>query len=373
MNDISTLISANLSETHQQIIDKILNGERLLTEEGLSLYTDMPLSVLGVLANYRREKINGNLVYYNKNFHLEPTNICIYSCKFCSYSRKKGEEGSWEYSTDDMLTLVKDFSKKGVTEVHIVGGVHPHRDVHYYASLLKQIREVNPNLHIKAFTAAEIDFMIKKARMPLSDGFALLKEAGLGSMPGGGAEIFNYELRQKICPEKTGTDRWLEIHRLAHKAGIPSNATMLYGHLESYVHRIEHMEKLRQLQDETSGFNTFIPLKYRMKNNFLGITKETSMMEDLRNFAVARLFLDNIPHLKAYWPMIGRQLAQLSLSFGVDDLDGTIEDSTKIYSMAGADDKNPSLSTADIEQLIRDVNREPVERDTLYNRIKRTS
>lgn len=360
----------NLPKKIKSIADKITTGERISEAEGLILFNEADLGVLGSLANFVREKLHGNNTYFNRNFHIEPTNICIYNCKFCSYVRKINTEGAWEYSIDDILNIVRKYDGQAVTEVHIVGGVHPSRDLHYYGDMIRRIKEIRPEIHVKAFTAVELEFMIKKAKMTLEEGLRRLKEYGLDSIPGGGAEIFDSEIRRRICDEKASTDNWLLIHETAHRNGIPSNATMLYGHIETYEHRIDHLNRLRILQDKTGGFNTFIPLKYRKANNHLSYIGEVNAIEDLKNYAVSRLFLDNFPHIKAYWPSIGRQTAQLSLSFGVDDIDGTIDDSTKIYSMAGAEDKNPKMATEDLVELVKAVNRIPIERDTLYNHLK---
>jgi aminodeoxyfutalosine synthase len=263
-----------------------------------------------------------------------------------------------------------DATADSITEVHIVGGVHPDRDLHYYGNMIKAIKEHRPGLHIKAFTAIELDYMIRKSGLSLNEGLAALKEYGLDSIPGGGAEIFDESVRKVICGTKSDGKLWLEIHRAAHLLGIPSNATILYGHVENYGHRIDHLERLRTLQDETGGFNAFIPLKFKNKNNELSWVKEATVVEDLRNYAVSRIYLDNIPHLKAYWPMIGKEVAALSLEFGVDDLDGTINDSTKIYSMAGAEDITPAMSSSGLQDLIIRAGRIPVERDSLYNIIE---
>jgi aminodeoxyfutalosine synthase len=352
------------------IENKIDSGERISPEEGLFLYKKGELGFVGMLANRVRERLNSDRVYFNRNFHIEPTNICIHNCKFCSYRRRINQEGAWEMETGDIIDKIRSYSASNPTEVHIVGGVHPQRGLEYYAGLLRSIKSEFPDLHIKAFTAVELDYMIRKSKKTYPEGLSLLKEAGLGSIPGGGAEIFDEKLRAYICPDKTDSKTWLEIHEEAHKAGIKSNATMLYGHLESFEQRIDHMSRLRVLQDKTGGFQVFIPLKYRSVNNLLSGIGEVTTIEDLRNYAISRIFLDNFPHLKAYWPMIGRDTASLSLSFGVDDLDGTIEDSTRIYSMAGAEDQNPSLSTGQIVEMIRNAGRTPVERDTLYNPLK---
>ena len=370
-NKINQIFESKLISTDlKNIAEKVLNNRRITDEEGLLLFEKGELAYLGSLANYVREKKHGNYTFFNRNFHIEPTNICIYNCKFCSYVRKINEEGAWEYSIKDILNKVKSYENVPVTEVHIVGGVHPKRDLHYYGEMMQKIKEIRPDIHIKAFTAVELEYMIKKAKLSLEDGLKKLMEYGLDSLPGGGAEIFHPEIRREVCDEKASSEMWLTIHETAHKVGLVSNATILYGHIENYSHRIDHLSKLRALQDKTTGFNTFIPLKYRKENNKLSHIGEVSSIEDLKNFAVSRIYLDNFPHLKAYWPMIGKQLSQLSLSFGVDDIDGTIDDTTKIYSMAGAEDKNPEMSTQDIIFLIKQAHRIPAERDTLYNIIK---
>jgi len=353
----------------RSISEKIEEGTRITPEEGLILFNRADLPLLGLLSSVVRKIKNGNIAYYNRNFHIEPTNKCIYNCRFCSYHKPAADPESWEYTHDQMLDIVKSFDDKPVTEVHIVGGVHPSHDLHYYGSLIQKIRKHRPSLHIKAFSAIELDFMIKKAGMTIQKGLEELKKYGLDSIPGGGAEIFDEEVRGKICHEKTSSELWLTIHETAHTMGIQSNATMLYGHIESYSHRIDHMERLRLLQDRTGGFNAFIPLKYRKANNSLSRIGEVSIIEDLRNYAVSRIYLDNIQHLKAYWPMTGRELARLTLFFGVDDLDGTIEDTTRIYSMAGAEEKNPAMMTDEICKLITEAGFIPAERDSLYNRI----
>ena len=329
------------------------------------------LPLLGVLATKVRSRINGKNVYYNRNFHIEPTNICAYNCAFCSYNKKATDPQAWEHSIAEMMDILRRFKGEPVTEVHIVGGAHPQHDLYYYIDLIKRIREERPQLHIKAFSAVEIDFMVKKSGLSLAKGIALLKEAGVGSIPGGGAEIFDEKIRSEICAEKTSSTTWLEIHRIAHEQGIPSNATMLYGHIESYSHRVDHLNRLRELQDITGGFNAFIPLKYKSANNNMSALGEVSIVEDLRNYAVSRIFLDNIPHIKAYWPMTGREVAQISLWYGADDLDGTIEDTTRIYSMAGAEEQNPSMTVDEIDKLIRQAGFNPIERDSFYRPIKR--
>jgi aminodeoxyfutalosine synthase len=358
--------SANL----KYIAEKVLSGERITIDEGIILYEEAELPYLSLLADSMCRYNNGDQVYFNRNFHIEPTNICINHCSFCSYRRKRGEEGSWEYSLDDIREKTKSYINKEVTEVHIVGAVHPDRNVYFYVELLKEVKNILRDVQIKAFTAVEIDAMCRFAGISVDQGLTLLKEAGLDSMPGGGAEIFDEQIRQRICPDKTGSEEWLRIHETAHQLGIPTNSTMLYGLIEKYEHRMDHMNRLRELQDKTKGFNAFIPLKFRNENNSFSYIRETTTLEDLKNYAVSRIFLDNIPHLKTYWPMIGKQVAQMSLAFGVDDLDGTIDDSTKIYSMAGSSEQKPSASTSELVAMIKSADRTPVERDTLYNTIR---
>ena len=361
----------NLPEELLSIQRKVYNNERITDEEGLLLFQKGSLPFLGSLANYIREKKHGDITYFNRNFHIEPTNVCIFTCNFCSYSRLYAhrEEG-WELSSEQMLHMVKKYDGQPVTEVHIVGGVHPKMNLEFFADVLRQIKNHRPSLHIKGFTAVELDYMFRKAKMTNEEGLKYLKNAGLDSLPGGGAEIFDEQVREKICADKVNSEGWLKIHETAHKLGMHSNATMLYGHIENYSHRIDHMSRLRNLQDKTGGFNTFIPLKFRNKDNDMSYVNESSIVEDMKMYAIARIYMDNFPHLKAYWPMLGRQNAQLSLSFGVNDIDGTIDDTTKIYSMAGAEEQNPSMTTEELVALIKQVKRRPVERGTLYNVIK---
>lgn len=371
LSSTSEEILKSLPKELSNIQDKVYNGERITEEEGLLLFEKGSLPFLGSLANYIREKKHGDVTYFNRNFHIEPTNVCVFTCNFCSYSRlyANREEG-WELSGEQMMHMVKKYDSQPVTEVHIVGGVHPKMNLEFFAEVLRKIKQHRPSLHIKGFTAVELDYMFRKAKKTNEEGLAYLKNAGLDSLPGGGAEIFHPEIREKICADKVDAEGWLNIHEAAHKLGMHSNATMLYGHIENYYHRIDHMNRLRKLQDKTGGFNTFIPLKFRNKDNDMSHVSESSIVEDMKTYAVARIYMDNFPHLKAYWPMLGRQNAQLSLSFGVNDIDGTIDDTTKIYSMAGAEEQNPSMTTAELVALIQQVKRIPVERGTLYNVIK---
>jgi aminodeoxyfutalosine synthase len=370
--DIQQLLSSTTTDAQLlTIASKVLKGERINFEEGVALYEKASLSFVGTLADYIRKKKHGDITYFNRNFHIEPTNLCVFDCKFCSYSRmiKERSEG-WVMSSDEMLDIVRSYQNKPVTEVHVVGGVLPELNLKWFADIIRDIKILRPDLHVKGFTAVELEYMIRKAKMTYREGLQFLKDAGLGSLPGGGAEIFDSEIRTQICADKCDSETWLEIHKTAHELGMHSNATILYGHIESFTHRVDHMDRLRKLQDETGGFNTFIPLKFRNKNNQMDYVEEVSVIEDLRNYAIARIYLDNFPHIKAYWPMIGRQNAQLSLNFGVNDIDGTIDDSTKIYSMAGAEEQSPVMSTKEICELIIAAGKIPVERDTLYNTIK---
>ena len=367
-SSIQSILNSKLDEDLKSIALKVQNQERITFDEGVTLYEKGTLAYLGILANHIKERRHGDTVFFNRNFHVEPTNICVFDCKFCSYSRllKHKKEG-WELSEGQILQMVKDYDGKPITEVHIVGGVHPKMGLQYFADLIRKVKEIRPDIHVKAFTAVELEYMCRKAKMTYEEGLSTLKAHGQDSLPGGGAEIFDEALRKEICEDKCTTEQWLDIHRTAHKLGMPSNATMLYGHVENYNHRVDHMKRLRDLQDETGGFNTFIPLKFRNGDNQMSHIPEVSTVEDLRNYAVSRIFMDNFGHVKAYWPMIGKQTAQMSLAFGVDDVDGTIDDSTKIYSMAGAEDQNPALTTEQLVGLINEVGRHPIERDTLYN------
>ncbi len=333
----------------KRIAEKVFRGERLSMEEGVALYEKGTLGYLGTLANFVREKRHGGNTYFNRNFHIEPTNVCIYTCTFCSYSRliKQRSEG-WEYTIEDMLDIVRKYDGQPVTEVHIVGGVLPQYDLDFYTELFSKIKAHRPELHVKALTPVEYHYMFKKAKVSYEEGMQRIKDSGVDSLPGGGAEIFHPEIRDQIAGGKCTGEQWLRIHEIWHGLGMRSNATMLYGHIESYVHRIDHLEQLRQLQDKTGGFQTFIPLKFRNKDNEMSHLPEVSVVEDLRNYAVSRIYLDNFPHIKAYWPMIGRNTAQISLSFGVNDIDGTIDDTTKIYTMAGSEEQNPAMSTRDL-------------------------
>ena len=367
-HSIDTLIKHTADIDLKNIAEKVKLQQRITDQEGLQLFEKASLSFVGFLANYIRERKHGDTTYFNRNFHIEPTNVCVFSCKFCSYSKLyANKEEGWELSIDQMLDIVKSYDGKPITEVHIVGGVHPKMNMDYFIELMQKIKAHRPSLHVKAFTAVELDYMFRKAKLTAEQGMAKLHEAGLDSLPGGGAEIFAPEIREQIAPDKVDAIGWLRIHEIAHDLGMHTNATMLYGNIERFEHRIDHMSRLRNLQDKTGGFNTFIPLKFRNHDNEMSNVPESTVTEDMRVYAIARIYLDNFPHLKAYWPMLGRENAQLSLSFGVNDIDGTIDDSTKIYSMAGSEEQNPAMSTEELVTLIKQVRRKPIERDTLYN------
>ncbi len=355
------------------IADKVQREERITFDDGIYLFENAEVSYLGVLANYIRERRHGHKTYFNKNFHIEPTNICVFDCKFCAYSkflRNKDDFDAWELSEEEIIETIKAYEGKDITEVHIVGGVHPKMGLEYFKNLISKIKKIRPDLHVKAFTAVELDYMARKAKVSYEECLTILKDAGQGSLPGGGAEIFDQTIRDQICKDKCNGEEWLEMHEAAHNVGMPSNATILYGHIEKPKHLVDHMNRLRELQDKTGGFNAFIPLKFRNGNNQMSNIEEVSILEDLKMYAIARIYLDNFNHIKAYWPMIGRKTTQLLLSFGVNDIDGTVDDSTKIYSMAGVEEQKPVMTSDQMIALIKDVNRHPIERDSVYNELK---
>jgi aminodeoxyfutalosine synthase len=362
-------LAAIFENPTRKIWSKIQDQIRIDEKDALYLYEEASLPEVAALANFVREKKHGNKTYFNRNIHIEPTNVCIYTCTFCSYSRLIKERSSgWEYTMDQMMTIVRKHAS-AITEVHIVGGVLPQYDLAFYADLFRAIKAEFPSLHIKSLTPVELFYIFKKAKVSVLEGLSVLKESGLDSLPGGGAEIFDADIRAQICPDKCGTEDWLKIHQTWHELGGKSNATMLYGHIESVHHRIDHMRRLRELQDHTGGFQTFIPLKFRNKDNEMSHIPEGNSMDDMRNYAVSRIYMDNFAHIKSYWPMLGREMAQLSLAWGVDDLDGTIDDTTKIYSMAGSEEQHPAMTTEDLVRLIQKVGRIPVERDSLYHEL----
>ncbi len=356
-----------LAQHIELIATKCRLSERITPSEALALWHDAPLWLLSELAVGRKREVSGDALFYNRNFHLEPTNVCRFRCKFCSFRRGEGAEDSWNYSIEEMEEIARGYQGRGVTEVHIVGGVHPNHSLEFFVELIRRVKAILPDVTIKAFTAIELGYMIREAGISIREGLQHLKSAGMESIPGGGAEIFDEEIRREICGEKGSSNEWFEVHDAAHRLGVSTNCTMLYGHIETIEHRIDHLARLREQQDKTGGFNAFIPLKYRSINNDMSHLGEVSVMEDLRMLALSRLFLDNIPHIKAYWVMYGKQTAELALSFGADDIDGTIDDSTKIYSMAGAEDQRPRMTITEIEAMAQRAQLRAVERDTHYN------
>jgi aminodeoxyfutalosine synthase len=351
------------------IREKVHAGERLSFDDGVFLYEYDDLFTLAELANTVRERKNGNFAYYNVNEHINPTNVCVYRCIFCAFrSDLKGPKG-YVMSDKQILERASEADRKGATELHIVGGLHHQLPYEWYLNVVRIIHQAHPRLHLKAYTAVEWDWFSRMTGRPTRDILAEFKEAGLGSLPGGGAEIFHPEVRDKICEHKADADAWIRIHREAHQLGLRSNATMLYGHIEEPRHRIDHLIRLRELQDETGGFQTFIPLAFHPDNTGLSHIQKPSVLTDLKTMAISRLMLDNFPNIKAYWIMLGIQTAQVALSFGADDIDGTVVHE-KIYHDAGSDSPE-ELTVAQIRRLIKEAGRIPVERDTLYHEVVR--
>jgi aminodeoxyfutalosine synthase len=354
------------------IREKVQAGERLSFDDGMLLEQETDLFTLGELANLVRERKNGNFAYYNVNSHLNPTNVCVYRCVFCAFRADLKSPKGYVMSDEQILERAAEAERRGATEMHIVGGLHHQFPYEWYLNVVRIIHRHHPRLHLKAYTAVEWDWFARLTGRPTRDLLAEFKEAGLGSLPGGGAEIFHPQVRDQICEHKADADAWLRIHREAHEAGLRSNATMLYGHIEDAQHRIDHLIRLRELQDETGGFQTFIPLAFHPDNTKLGTDRgiqKASVLTDLRTMAVSRLLLDNFPHVKAYWVMLGIPTAQLALSFGADDIDGTVVHE-KIYHDAGSDSPQ-ELTVAELRRLIEEAGRVPVERDTLYNEVVR--
>jgi aminodeoxyfutalosine synthase len=348
---------------------KVESGQRLSFDDGLFLYDQADLFTLGELANTVRQRINGNFAYYNVNTHLNPTNVCLYRCTFCAFRADLKSAKGYIMSDAQILERAGEADRRGATELHIVGGLHHQLPYDWYLNVVRIIHRTYPRLHLKAYTAVEWDWFSRMTCRPTRDLLAEFKEAGLGSLPGGGAEIFHPEIRDQICEHKADASAWIRIHREAHQLGLRSNATMLYGHIEKTQHRIDHLIRLRELQDETGGFQTFIPLAFHPDNTRLSHLQKASVLMDLRTMAICRLMLDNFPHIKAYWIMLGIPTAQLSLSFGADDIDGTVVHE-KIYHDAGSDAPE-ELTVAQLRRLIEEAGRVPMERDTLYHRVDR--
>ena len=353
----------------REIEEKVYAGDRLTLEDGLALEDCRDLFFLGELANHVRERWSGYFAYYNVNTHINPTNVCVYKCDFCAFRADLDDPRGYVMDQAQIRQRAREAHDKGATELHIVGGLHHKLPFEYYTDVVRWVLAEAPEIHVKAYTAVEIEFFAKIARKSIRQILEDLMEAGLGSLPGGGAEIFHPEVREEVCGAKASTETWLEVHRTAHRLGLKSNCTMLYGHIDKPLHRIDHMIRLRELQDETGGFQTFIPLAFHPDNSRMDEIPKPSGFMDLKTMAISRLMLDNIPHIKAYWVMLGMKTAQVALSFGADDIDGTVVHE-KIYHEAGSDSPQ-EMCVADLERLIREAGRVPVERDTLYHRIER--
>ncbi len=363
-------MTATVHPEFPRIREKVLAGERLTFDDGLVLFSpQVSLHDVGALANLVRERRHGNTAYYNINTHLNPTNVCVYRCTFCAFRADLRSPKGYVMSDEEILARGQEAVESGCTEMHIVGGLHHQKPFEWYVHVLRILHESFPSLHLKAWTAVEIHWFEHLTRRPAKEVLQELIDAGLGSMPGGGAEIFHPEVRDQICEHKADAAAWLEIHRTAHSLGLKTNCTMLYGHIEQAHHRVDHLLRLRALQDETGGFQAFIPLAFHPANTGLAHLKKPSVLLDLRTLAVSRLLLDNVPHIKAYWVMLGVGTAQAALAYGADDLDGTVRHE-RIYHDAGADTPQ-ILTVAELEHLIREAGREPVERDTLYRPVRR--
>lgn len=357
----------------EPIAEKVLAGERLESADGVALFRSDDLLTVGYLAHHVRQKLHGNRTYFNVNRHINPTNVCVASCRLCAFGRKPEAHGAYTMALEEAFRTAGQGWSEAITEFHIVGGLHPDLPFEYYADLLRGLKERFPTVHLKAFTAVEIAYYSQRSRKSIQEILEALKEAGLGSLPGGGAEIFSPATRRKICDHKIGAYTWLKVHRTAHRMGLHSTATMLYGHIETDEDRVDHLLQLRKLQDETGGFQTFIPLKFHPANTALGEDvgfRESTGFLDLKNVAVARLLLDNFPHIKAYWIMLTPRVAQVALRFGADDIDGTVVEE-KIYHDAGATTPQ-GMTRSELMRLIREAGQEPFERDTLYHPVTRT-
>jgi aminodeoxyfutalosine synthase len=352
------------------ILDKVHARERLTFEDGVAMYRSNDVLALGYMANLVRERLHGNSTFFNVNRHINPTDVCVASCKLCAFGKKARDPKAYTMSLDEVWETAGRGWTEAVTEFHIVGGLHPELTIDWYCQMLRGLKERFPQVHLKAFTMVEISYFAQRQKLPVREVLRRLKDAGMDSMPGGGAEIFNERVRRIICDHKIDGNEWLQIARAAHELGLNSNCTMLYGHVETEEDRVDHLVRLRALQDETRGFVTFIPLAFHPQNTALEHLRTTTGFDDLKNIAVSRLMLDNIPHVKAYWIMMTPKIAQVALRFGADDLDGTVVEE-KIYHDAGAT-TSQSLRRGELLRLIRAAGREPVERDTLYRPVQRT-
>jgi aminodeoxyfutalosine synthase len=360
----SLVIKAGLGD----ILDKVKNGARISRQEGVRLYQSPDLLAVGYLANMVRERMNGDKAYFIYNQHLNYSNVCTNLCKFCAFGKEKGTAKAYEMTVEEAIAKVRDRLDEPITEVHMVGGIHPDLPFSYYTDILKGIKAVRPDIHIQAFTCVEIDHLAKLAGKPVRETLEMLMAAGLDSIPGGGAEVFSPRIREKTCPDKLSGEGWLAVAKTAHRLGLNTNATMLYGHIETIEERVDHLAALRAAQDETGGFLAFIPLAFHPKNTKMDDLARTSGVDDLKNIAVARIFLDNFPHIKAYWVMIGPKMAQVALSFGADDVDGTVKEEI-ITHMAGADTEQ-AMAIPELVRIIKEAGRTPIQRGTLYDVIK---
>ncbi len=353
------------------IAEKVERGERLSFEDGIRLFESHDLISVGAMANLVRERINGDITYYNVNRHMNYTNVCISDCAFCGFYKRVRDPEAYEWSVEECIEIARKAYQEGARELHIVGGLHPRLQFDYYSELLSQLKRNFPDMHLKAFTMVELDHLTRICRMTDEEVIDGLIEAGMDSCPGGGAEIFREPTRSRICAHKTSGERWIELAEKVHRRGIHTNATMLYGHIESYEDRIDHLIRLRELQDRTSGFMCFIPLAFHPENTDLAHLPGPSGIDSLKTIAVSRLMLDNIPHIKAYWVMLGKHIAQVALRFGADDLDGTINHGGSLMESYLADGHRNFLTSGEIEEMIRGAGRAAVERDTLYNPVNR--
>jgi len=354
----------------EPIAEKVQAGERLSFEDGVALYGTRDVLAVGWLANSVRERMHGDVTYFNVNRHINPTNVCVAACRLCAFGRKKGDPAGYTMALEEAWETAASGYSEAVTEFHIVGGLHPDLPFEYFLDLVQGLKERFPKVHIKAFTMVEVAFLARRAKLTIEETLVKMKEAGVDSMPGGGAEIFASRVRSIICDHKIDGSEWLNTARLAHKHGFRSNATMLYGHIENDEDRVDHMVKLREVQDETGGFQTFIPLAFHPENTALDHLPVTTGLTDIRQVAVGRLMLDNFAHIKAYWQMLTPKIAQIALRFGADDLDGTVIEE-KIYHDAGATTPQ-GMTRKELSRLITEAGRVPVERDTLYHAVTRT-
>ena len=361
-----TITDANL----KPIADKVLAGERLPFEDGVTLYKSPDLLAVGWLANHVREKRHGDITYYNINRHINPTNVCVAHCKLCAFGRDPNSPGAYTFTLEEMYERAAKGVREGATEFHIVGGLHPDLPFDFFLELIRGLKSRHPHVHLKAFTMVEVHYFARIAKLTVDETLRQMKEAGVDSCPGGGAEIFHPRVRRIICDHKVSGHMWLSMAKKAHRIGLRSNATMLYGHVETMEERVDHLVKLREAQDETHGFVAFIPLAFHPDNTPLAHIPKPTGYDDLRNIAVSRLLLDNFDHIKAYWVMLSPSIAQIALRFGANDMDGTVVEE-KIYHDAGASTAE-FTPRAELERLIRAAGRVPVERDTLYNKIDRS-